>query len=149
MGSDPIWDIVHLGNLYIHVPERMLKISVPVYDYCILFVETPVMFIFYSTNCGQHQQPASCNMFPTNCSFPSKLPLIFGLIVAAVLVLLMCCLAEAEPVLSASSCQYPGQGVYMLHYSDFSRSSPGSKIVFFFSLKIKKERNLDTAQKNT
>lgn len=89
--------------------------------------ETTVDYFRFGTKC---QQPALCNMFPTDCSLPSKFPLIFGLIVAAMFVLLMCCLAEAEPVLLVSSCQYPGQGIYMLQYSDFSWSSPGNKSVF-------------------
>lgn len=47
----PIW-MQCLHNLDTYIPVRMINISVPVSDYCILYTQVPVIFIYYSTNRG-------------------------------------------------------------------------------------------------
>lgn len=56
MGINSFWPSNMLRNLYIYIPVYMINISIPVSDYCILSVQTPLRFISYSTNSSNENE---------------------------------------------------------------------------------------------
>lgn len=48
-----LFGIQCLHNLDIYIPVHMINIGTAVSDYCILYTQEPVIFIYYSTNRGK------------------------------------------------------------------------------------------------